>query len=98
MAKDKNDNTATLGFEVKLWHAVDLKRGKLPTTQYCQVLMGLLFPFLLFAAEVRGGRVRVADGDTITALDAANAQHKIRFHGIDAPESHQICPRIWKRS
>lgn len=51
--------------------------------------MLVLFPFLLFAAEVRGRVVRVADGDTITVLDAANAQHKIRFHGIDAPESHQ---------
>lgn len=40
-------------------------------------------------AEVRGRVVRVADGDTITILDAANTQHKIRFHGIDAPEKGQ---------
>lgn len=40
-------------------------------------------------AEVRGRVVRVADGDTITILDAANAQHKIRLHGIDAPEKGQ---------
>ena len=33
--------------------------------------------------------VKVADGDTITILDASNTQHKIRFHGIDAPESRQ---------
>ena len=39
----KVDNTATLGFEAKLWHAADLMRGKLPATQYRQVLMGLLF-------------------------------------------------------
>ena len=39
----KDDNTATLGFEAKLWHAADLMRGKLPATQYRQVLMGLLF-------------------------------------------------------
>ena len=43
MAKAKIDNTATLGFEAKLWHAADLMRGKLPATQYRQVLMGLLF-------------------------------------------------------
>ena len=44
MAKTKReDSAATLGFEAKLWHAADLMRGKLPATQYRQVLMGLLF-------------------------------------------------------
>ena len=33
--------------------------------------------------------VKVADGDTATILDASNRQHKIRFHGIDAPEKSQ---------
>ncbi len=32
---------------------------------------------------------RVADGDTITVLDASNNQHKIRLQGIDAPEKNQ---------
>jgi endonuclease YncB( thermonuclease family) len=36
-----------------------------------------------------GRVVRVADGDTITVLDRANGQHRIRLQGIDAPESHQ---------
>jgi len=36
-----------------------------------------------------GRVVRIADGDTITVLDGANAQHRIRLQGIDAPESHQ---------
>lgn len=40
-------------------------------------------------AEVRGRVVKVADGDTITVLDAANEQHKIRLQGIDAPEKSQ---------
>jgi endonuclease YncB( thermonuclease family) len=36
------------------------------------------------------GRVtRIADGDTLTLLDAMNVQHRIRLQGIDAPESHQ---------
>ena len=30
-----------------------------------------------------------ADGDTITVLDAANMQHKIRLEKIDAPEKSQ---------
>lgn len=36
-----------------------------------------------------GRVVRIADGDTITILDGANGQHRIRLQGIDAPESHQ---------
>ena len=40
--------------------------------------------------ETLTGRVvSLADGDTITLLDAANTQHRIRLSGIDAPESHQ---------
>ena len=33
--------------------------------------------------------VGVSDGDTITVLDDAKIQHKIRFAAIDAPESRQ---------
>ena len=36
-----------------------------------------------------GRVVAIADGDTITLLDSANTQHRIRLEGIDAPESHQ---------
>jgi endonuclease YncB( thermonuclease family) len=38
---------------------------------------------------LNGRVVRVADGDTVTVLDATNTQHRIRLEGIDAPESHQ---------
>ena len=41
-------------------------------------------------AETLLGRVvSVADGDTVTVLDASNLQHKIRLQGIDAPEKAQ---------
>ncbi len=41
-------------------------------------------------AETLIGRVvAVADGDTITILDNAKTQHKIRLSGIDAPEKKQ---------
>ena len=33
--------------------------------------------------------VSVADGDTITVLDASKVQYKIRLSGIDAPEKAQ---------
>ena len=40
--------------------------------------------------QVLPGRVvAIADGDTITILDSANTQHRVRLEGIDAPESHQ---------
>ncbi len=41
------------------------------------------------AEELSGRIVRVADGDTITVLDAARVQHRIRLAGIDAPERGQ---------
>jgi endonuclease YncB( thermonuclease family) len=42
------------------------------------------------APQTFTGRVlAIADGDTITVLDSANTQHRIRLEGIDAPESHQ---------
>jgi endonuclease YncB( thermonuclease family) len=39
------------------------------------------------------GRVVNHDGDTITVLDSANKQHKIRLSGIDAPELGQAYGR-----
>ena len=41
------------------------------------------------AATLEGRVVKVADGDTITVLDATNVQHKIRLNRIDAPEKRQ---------
>lgn len=38
---------------------------------------------------LEGKVVGVADGDTITVLDAQHRQHKIRLAGIDAPEKKQ---------
>jgi endonuclease YncB( thermonuclease family) len=36
-----------------------------------------------------GQVVKIADGDTLTVLDPAHVQHKIRLAGIDAPEKAQ---------
>jgi len=43
----------------------------------------------LGAAELDGSIVGVADGDTVTLLDASKTQHRIRIDGIDAPERTQ---------
>ncbi len=42
-----------------------------------------------YADTLLGLVVGVADGDTITVLDAERQQHKIRLAGIDAPEKKQ---------
>lgn len=41
------------------------------------------------AETLTGYVVGIADGDTITVLDANRQQHKIRLAGIDAPERKQ---------
>jgi endonuclease YncB( thermonuclease family) len=41
------------------------------------------------AKHWRGTVVGVADGDTLTLLDASKATHRIRLDGIDAPERRQ---------
>jgi endonuclease YncB( thermonuclease family) len=41
------------------------------------------------AATLRGEVVGLADGDTVTVLDASKTTHKIRLAGIDAPEKRQ---------
>jgi endonuclease YncB( thermonuclease family)/methylphosphotriester-DNA--protein-cysteine methyltransferase len=59
------------------------------------ILTVIIFCALVVLAQnniqvvIEGKVVRVADGDTITVLDNQNKQHRIRFQGIDAPESKQ---------
>lgn len=60
----------------------------------------ILLAFLLLTfswtacADILSGRVvKVADGDTITVLDADHTQHRIRLQGIDAPERGQAYGR-----
>lgn len=62
----------------------------------CNLILRLAVTLLLglfvqaASAETLVGRVvLIADGDTITVLDAASNQHKIRLMGIDAPEKTQ---------
>ncbi len=39
--------------------------------------------------DLTGRVVRIADGDTVSILDATNTQHKVRLYGIDTPERDQ---------
>ncbi|WP_018078807.1 thermonuclease family protein [Thiobacillus denitrificans] len=50
-------------------------------------ILSLLAGITLAQAETLMGEVvGLADGDTVTVLDAQRVQHKIRLAGIDAPE------------
>jgi len=41
------------------------------------------------AYELSGKVVKIADGDTLTIVDARGGKHKIRLYGIDTPEYDQ---------
>lgn len=51
--------------------------------------LALLLGLACQAGTIEGRVVSVADGDTVTVLDADKVQHKIRLSGIDAPEKKQ---------
>lgn len=53
------------------------------------VLCLVFFVGILQAAEFPGQVIKVADGDTITVLSPEKKQFRIRFDGVDAPESGQ---------
>jgi endonuclease YncB( thermonuclease family) len=46
------------------------------------------------AEPLQGRIVGITDGDTITLLDAASRQYKIRLSGIDAPEKGQAFGKV----
>jgi len=64
----------------------------------CLATLLLFLAGNLNATTLQGKVVHVADGDTITVLDATNTQHKIRLQGIDSPEKAQAFGQKSKQS
>ena len=60
------------------------------------LILAILAAGAALADEMAGRVVAVADGDTLTVLDAGHQQHRIRLAGIDAPEKRQAFGRAAK--
>ena len=70
-------------------------------TDFTRLLLPAVLALLATAghADTLAGRVvGIADGDTLTVLDATNTQHKIRLSGIDSPEKGQPFGQRCKQS
>ena len=72
--------------------------GGRSAAEFVIALLLLWISCTINAATLQGKVVGVADGDTITVLDAHNKQHKIRLQGIDAPEKAQAFGQKSKQS
>jgi len=57
-----------------------------------------MFATATHAEPLNGRVVGIADGDTLTLLDASKTQHKIRLAGIDSPEKSQPFGQHCKKS
>jgi len=66
--------------------------------RYLLIGITLLYTSIASADILQGRVVGIADGDTITVLDASNTQFKIRLSGIDAPEKKQPFGQVSKKS
>lgn len=60
----KQERTASLGFEAKMWEAADLLRNNMDPAEYKHVVLGLLFlKYIEDAFEERRAELRAAVAD-----------------------------------
>jgi endonuclease YncB( thermonuclease family) len=75
--------------------------GLRPYRSLISNVVAIAFAVLTSAAQadiLTGRVVGIADGDTLTVLDASKTQHKIRLSGIDSPEKGQPFGQVCKKS
>jgi endonuclease YncB( thermonuclease family) len=65
--------------------------------RFAPIVSILVMSLALNAQTIQGKVVRVSDGDTITILDATNAQNKVRLNKIDAPEKKQAFGEVSRK-
>jgi endonuclease YncB( thermonuclease family) len=68
-----------------------------PALRFAAVIVLGLYVSLVQAEILAGRVVKIADGDTLTVLDASKQQHRIRLTGIDAPEKKQAFGTVSKQ-
>lgn len=66
-----------------------MRKSALPRATILFALGLVVLTHWATADTITGRVVAIADGDTLTVLDSANQQHKIRLAGIDPPEKAQ---------
>ena len=66
-----------------------LQSAILNVMRFTLIVSMLVMSLALNAQTIQGKIVRVSDGDTITILDEAKVENKIRLNRIDAPEKRQ---------
>ena len=72
--------------------AIANSRSRIALESFLPAFCGMAFWFcsgLVLAGTFQGKVVGISDGDTVTVLDSAKGQHRIRLGGIDAPEKAQ---------
>ena len=64
MAKTKAPNSATIGFEAKLWLAADKLRNNMDAAEYKHVVLGLIFlKYISDTFEEHHAKLLAGDGD-----------------------------------
>jgi type I restriction enzyme M protein len=79
--KKKDNNSATLGFEEKMWAAADKLRGHMDPSEYKHVILGLIF--LKYISDAFEARYKEIEVRTRTPGDSMYlAEEKARYRTL----------------
>lgn len=80
-------NTLAKNYRLRSW--ASCKPIKREVMKALLLSLGFALSINASADTITGHVVAIADGDTVTVLEANQVQHKIRLAGVDAPEKKQ---------